>query len=206
MNLTIAIAASNGITITASMVCCVAYLYKYRWRDLETRALVASIVIVVVTVLTYGLQLAYPQVLQALRLDVEALKAGQWWRLISPLFVQPYGSFQFLFNMLFLIVFLPMGERLYGNKIWLLYFIPGVVGQLVNCMWRPGGGGSSTAIFGVMGSVLMYVWLHRQSAPKQYGVFAILGLCGAVVMLFTQDGHGPGLLTGAAIAALIGWL
>jgi hypothetical protein len=34
----------------------------------------------------------------------------------------------------------------------------------------------------------------------------VLGLCGAVVMCFTQDGHGPGLLTGAALAALICWL
>ena len=42
MNLTIAIAASNGITITASMVCCVAYLYKHRWQHLDARPLVAS--------------------------------------------------------------------------------------------------------------------------------------------------------------------
>jgi hypothetical protein len=87
-----------------------------------------------------------------------------------------------------------------------LYFVPGVVGQLVNCAWRPGGGGSSTAVFGVMGSILIYVLVHRKSAPRQYPVFAILGICGAVVMCFTRDGHGPGLLTGAALAALICWL
>lgn len=202
----IIVAASNGITITAAMVCCVAYLYKYRWRYLKARPLVASTLIITLTVLTFGLQVAYPEVLQYLGRDLAGLKAGEWWRLITPLFVQPYGTFQFLFNMMFLIVFLPMGERLYGAKIWFLYFVPGVVGQLMNYVWSADGGGSSTAVFGVMGSVLVYVLLYSKSAPRQYPVFAILGICGAVVMCFTRDGHGPGLLTGAVLAALIYWL
>ena len=206
MNLTIAVAASNGITITASMVCCVAYLYKYRWQHLQARPLVASVLIITVTILAFGLQVAYPEFLQALRLDVAGLKAGEWWRLITPLFVQPHGTLQLLFNVMFLVVFLPMGERLYGSRIWFLYFVPGVVGQLVNYAWSAGGGGSSTAVFGVMGSVLMYVLWQRKGAPRQYPVFAILGICGAVVMCFTRDGHGPGLLTGAVLAALICWL
>jgi rhomboid protease GluP len=202
--MTIAVAASNGITITASMVCCCAYLYKYRWQHLKARPLVASILIVTLTILTFGLQVAYPEVLQVLRRDLVGLKAGEWWRLITPLFVQPSGTFQFLFNMMFLVVLLPMGERLYGARIWVLFFVPGVVGQLVNYAWDAGGtGGSSTAVFGVMGSVLVYVLWHRRSAPKQYPVFAILGICGAVVMCFTRDGHGPSLLTGAVLAALI---
>lgn len=205
MSSTVAVAASNGITITASMVCCVAYLYKHRWQHLKARPLVASTLIITLTIVTFGLQLAYPEILRAFRLDVAGLKAGELWRLITPLFVQPYGSFQFLFNMMFLVVFLPMAERLYGARIWVLYFVPGVVGQLVNCAWRPGGGGSSTAVFGVMGSVLIYVLWQRKSAPKQYLIFAILGICGAVVMCFTRDGHGPGLLTGAVLAALICW-
>lgn len=207
MDHAIAVAASNGITITASMVCCVAYLYKYRWRHLKARHLVATTLIVTLTVLTFLLQLAYPEVLQALRRDMAGLKSGEWWRLVTPLFVQPYGTFQFLFNMLFLAVFLPMGERLYGAGIWLLFFVPGLVGQLVNSAWAAAGtGGSSTAVFGLMGSILVYVLVYRKSAPRQYPVFAILGICGAVVMCFARDGHGPGLLTGAVLAALICWL
>ena len=206
MNTTIAVAASNGITVTTSMVCCVAYLYKRRWKLLKARPLVATTLIITLTVLTFGLQLAYPDVLQALRRDLAGLKAGEWWRLVTPLFVQPGGVFQFLFNMMFLAVFLPMAERLYGARVWFLYFVPGVVGQLVNYAWNPDGGGSSTAVFGVMGSLLMFVLWQRNSVPKQYWIFATLGICGAVVMCFTRDGHGPGLLTGAALAALICWL
>jgi membrane associated rhomboid family serine protease len=97
-----------------------------------------------------------------------------------------------------------MAERLYGARTWLLYFVPGLIGQLVNYAWAPNGGGSSTAIFGVMGTLLMYVLLHRKSAPRQYPVFAVLGICGAVVMCFTHDGHGPSLLSGAVLAVLMG--
>jgi len=202
----VAIAASNGITITASMVCCVAWLYKYRWQYLQPRPLVASAIIIALTALTFGLQLAYPEVLDVLRRDIVGLQAGEWWRLVTPLFVQPHGAFQFFFNMMFLAVFLPMVERLYGARLWLLFFVPGVVGQAVNYAWNPSGGGTSTAIFGVMGSVLMYVVWDRKNTPEQYWVFAILGLCSAVVMCFTRDGHGPGVLTGAVLAALICWL
>lgn len=202
-----AVAASNGVTITASMVCCGAYLYKYRWQHLKARPLVASTLIITLTILMFGLQLAYPEVLHALQRDIDGLKAGEWWRLVTPLFVQSQGVFQFLFNMMFIVVLLPMAERIYGAMIWFLYLMPGAVGQLVNYAWIPnGGGGSSTAVFGVMGSVLVYVLWYRKSAPKQYPIFAILGILGAVVMIFTHDGHGPGLLTGAALAALICWL
>src|SRR4051812_44528061 len=103
----IAVAVSNGVVITASMVCCGAYLYKYRWRHLRARPLVVTTLIIALTVLTYALQVAYPEILQALRLDADRLKAGKWWRLITPVFVQPYGVFQFLFNMMFAVVLLP---------------------------------------------------------------------------------------------------
>lgn len=203
MHASFAVYASNGATVTSSMVCCVAYLYKYRWRELKARPLVATTVLVTLTSVMFGLQLAYPGVLPALGRDLPALKAGEWWRLITPLFVQSRGAGQFFFNMLFLITFLPMAERLYGAMVWVLYFVSGLVGELVNYSWDPHGGGSSPAIFGVMGSLLMYVWLQRRHAPKQYGWFALAGMCGAIVMCFTRDGHGPSLLTGAGLGAVI---
>lgn len=175
-------------------------------QQLRALPLVASTLIIALTSLTFVLQLAYPDVLHALQRNMDGLKAGEWWRLVTPLFVQSQGVFQFLFNMMFMVVMLPMAARLYGAMLWFLYFVPGVVGQVVNYTWIPDGGGSSTAVFGVMGSVLVYVLWDRKTAPKQYPVFAILGILGAVVMIFTYDGHGPGLLTGAALAALICWL
>lgn len=170
---------------------------------MEPRPLVASAVIIALTVLVFGLQLVYPEIVEMLRRDLEGLKAGEWWRVVTPLFVQPHGWQQFLFNAIFLLVFLPLAERLYGVKVWLLYFVPGVVGQLVNYAWLPDGGGSSTAAFGLMGALMTYVLRHRGAIPGQYPYFAALGLCGAVIMCFMRDGHGPGFLAGAFLAALI---
>lgn len=198
----VALYASNEITIVSSMVCCWAYLYKQRWRYLKPRPLIATTIIILLTVITFGLQLAYPEVLHAFRRDAAAMRSGEWWRLITPLFVQPWGVTQFGFNMLFLGVFLPMAERIYGARIWLLYFVPGLVGQFVNFWWDPHGGGSSPAIFGVIGSVLTYVLVHRKEAPKQYVWFALAGLFGAVLMCFARSGHGPSLLMGGLLASL----
>jgi rhomboid protease GluP len=203
MSVAILVAASNGITITTSMICCAAFLYKHRWPQLKARPLVATTLIITLTVLCFGLQLVYPDFLQYFRRDLAGLKAGEWWRIITPLFVQPQGIYQFLFNMIFLSMFLPMAERLYGRATWLLYFIPGVVGQCVNYFWSPAGGGSSTAAFGIMGSLLMYILIHRKNIPQQYWWFALLGICGALMMCFNRDGHGPGLLAGALLAVLI---
>lgn len=199
-------AASNGVTITASMICCVAFLYKHCWKELPARPLFASTLILALTVVLFGLQSAFPGVLRTMRLDVASLRAGEWWRLITPLFVQPYGWFQFLPNIVFLAVFLPMAERLYGAKVWILFLGTGLAGQIANIDWRPGGGGSSTAAFGLMGAVLAHVLWRWTGAPRQYGWFAILGILGAVVMCYNRDGHGAGVLTGAALAGLMCWL
>ena len=76
------------------------------------------------------------------------------------------GWLQFLFNAMFLAVFLPLAERLYGPWVWMLYFVSGVVGQLVNYSWLPEGGGSSTAAFGLMGSLMAYVLWRRHRMAK----------------------------------------
>src|SRR6185437_11464604 len=112
MKASLAVYASNGVTITSSMVCCVAYLYKQRWRQLKARPLVATAILITLTALMYGLQLAYPALVGALGRDLPALKQGELWRLVTPLFIQSLGTGQFVFNMLFLVTFLPMAERL----------------------------------------------------------------------------------------------
>ena len=195
----IAVAISNGVTISASMFC-MAHLYRFHWRGAKPRTLIASSVIIAVTFLVTALQFAYPEIVAAFRRNPEALRAGQWWRLVTPLFVQPYGWGQVLFNGIFLLVFLPLAERLYGNWLWFLYFAPGILGQIVNYWWQPNGGGSSTGAFGVMGSLLIHVIRVRRDMPKLHTFLAIAGVCGALGMCAIKDGHGPPLLLGAALA------
>lgn len=196
------IAAANGVTIVSSMVC-MSYLYKHWWRQAGQRRLVGSAVIAGATVIVTALQFVWPEFLPALRRDAAGLAAGEWWRLVTPLFVQTYGIMQCLFNGVFLAVFLPICERLYGRGVWAIYFFSGIVGQIVNHRWSPEGGGSSTAAFGLMGALLVYLLRRRSDVPRGYLFLPVLGLGGAITMCFIRDGHGPGLLAGALLASVL---
>jgi rhomboid protease GluP len=196
------IAAANGTTIIASMVC-MSYLYRNHWRGSARTRLVGTVVIIGVTLLVTTLQYFFAGVVPAFQRDLHALIAGEWWRLISPLFVQPSGWGQCLFNGIFLIVFVPLSERLYGAGIWLIYFGSGIVGQLANYAWRPEGGGSSTAAFGTMGSLLLWIVWHRRMIPIPYCVIALIGIGGAVGLCLIRDGHGPGFLAGVVLASTL---
>jgi membrane associated rhomboid family serine protease len=99
--------------------------------------------------------------------------------------------------------FLPIAECIYGRKIAVIYFASGIIGQAVNYVWAPYGGGASTAAFGIMGSLLACVLLDSATSPKVHRLVALLGLCAATAMFITRDGHGPGLLTGALLGAVM---
>jgi hypothetical protein len=53
-----------------------------------------------------------------------------------------------------------------------------------------------------MGSLPACVLLDSTTSPKVHRLFALLGLC-AAAMFITRDGHGPGLLTGALLGAVM---
>ncbi len=192
----------NGITTTSAMIC-MSYLYRRFGRGQVNLFPPVSVAIIGLTVATTALQFVFPAIVSGLQRDLPALRAGEWWRIVSPLLIQPHGWFQCVFNGAFLVLFLPLGEKLFGKRVLELYLASGIVGQIVNYAWRPYGGGASTGIFGIMGAILLFVCRHRGEVPKQYFAFALSGLCGAVILSFVQDGHGPSLLAGAGLAALL---
>ena len=98
----------------------------YRFSRGKTRPVpVITLVIIGSTALVTGLQFVFPEVLTALRRNREALLAGEWWRMVTPLFVHAYGWWHACVNGVAAIIFCPLAERLYGKKLWALYFIPG---------------------------------------------------------------------------------
>ncbi len=192
----------NGAIVVSTMICA-GLLYRYHWSSLGSQGLIFSFLIIGVTAFITGLQFIFPEILVMLRRDLEGLHMGQWWRIITPIFVQPNGWFQCIFNGIFMLVFLPLAAKLYGKGLLWLYFISGLAGQLINYSWSPYGGGSSTAIFGTMGGVLMYICYHRKKLAPQYFFIAISGLCAAGLLSFARDGHGPSLLAGALVAVIL---
>lgn len=193
---------ANAFVIPPAMTV-MSYLYKLKGKEIIFRKLHISITLIAVTTLITTLQFIFPEIIPVLDRNKEALLSGEAWRLITPLFIQPHGLWQCLFNGVFFAAFLPLGEFIYGRRVLLIYFGAGLVGQLANFYWNRGGGGSSTALFGVMGSLFLYVLLNRRELMRIYVYLSITGFVGAIILCFFQDGHAPALLTGGILALLV---
>jgi rhomboid protease GluP len=81
---------------------------------------------------------------------------GEWWRLFTSLFIH-FGIAHLVLNMIALVMFGPLVERLYGSVNYLLiYILAGMAGSLASISWRPdiNSAGASGAIFGILGALL----------------------------------------------------
>jgi len=181
---------------------CAIYLYRFAKKPKRSSAIVSTIIIGV-TALTTGLQFVFPEILNAFRRNLEALLTGQWWRMVTPLFVQSNGLRACVGNGVAAIIFLPLAERLYGKWLWLLYFVPGVVGELFAYAWGLDGAGSSLGIAGVMGSLFAFAFSHRPELPGLTHIAAMFGFTAAVVLCFCRGNHGPPMLLGLLLATLM---
>jgi len=116
--------------------------------------------------------------------------------------IQPCGWGQCCWNGLTALLLLPLAEKCYGHRLWALYFGSGLMGQVVHYAFdpSPASGGSSTAIYGVMGALYAFAWRNARGISRSTAVFAILGLGGAIVQSVFHDFHGVGMLTGALLA------
>lgn len=191
---------ANGLVLPPGMFFAYNY-YKFRGSEINYRRLWVSISIISLTFIVTSLQFVFPEIIYALDRNKDALLSGEAWRLITPLFIQPMGLWQCLFNGIFFIAFLPIAEHFYGRRVMLIYFGAGLAGQIVNFYWNAGlGGGSSTAIYGTMGSLFMYILLNRTTFPRGYILIPMAGFLGATVLCFFKDGHAPSLLIGAVLS------
>ena len=81
---------------------------------------------------------------------------GEWWRLFNSLFIH-FGIAHLVLNMIALVMFGPLVERLYGSVNYLLiYLLAGIAGSLASLSWQPeiNSAGASGAIFGILGALL----------------------------------------------------
>jgi len=174
--------------------------YKLRGKEINYKGLFVSMSIISITVLVTSLQFIFPKIIIALERNENALLSGELWRLITPLFIQPQGLLQCLFNGIFFISFLPIAEHFYGRRVLVIYFGAGLVGQIVNYYWNRSGGGSSTALYGTMGSLYVYILFNRKAFPQGYIFLSIAGFLGAIILCFFKDGHAPALLAGGILS------
>jgi rhomboid protease GluP len=168
---------------------------------MRQRLPIATLTLLAITGLTTGLQFVFPEILTALRRNPDALRAGEWWRIITPLFVHAEGWPQILFNFTAIAIVGTIVERLYGSRLWLLlYFAAGLTGEIAGYAWKPHGAGASVGGAGLLGALA--TWLLSRKTPLQPRIGGGLLLLGAVVLTAFRDLHGPPILLGAGVAAL----
>ena len=139
---------------------------------------------------------------------------GQWWRLVSSMFVH-FGLIHLGLNMWCLWNLGRAAERLLGRFSYLLaYLVSGMFGSIASVYWHPlaAGAGASGAIFGLAGVLVSFVYLKKTPAHLQInskmlgslGTFIAYNLVfGAAIPGISNAAHIGGLVMGLAVGALL---
>jgi membrane associated rhomboid family serine protease len=89
------------------------------------------------------LQFFFPALLSALERDYERFLQGDWWRLISPLFVQDGGVAGTVFNLIGLALVGSVAERIWNRRLlFIVFFTGGILAEIVGFLWQPIGAGN----------------------------------------------------------------
>lgn len=154
-------------------------------EDWAGRPPVATVLSLAVIAAFMVLQTVEPAVLAALRRDLPALQAGEWWRLLTPLLVQSDGWPQFAFNFAGLAILGAAIERRCGWAWWIVLLLAGAAaGEAAGYAWDPRGAGSSVAVCGLVGGLLAFTWRHdrRDSWPLEFSLYWMTSLAGLALL------------------------
>ncbi len=145
--------------------------------------------------------------------DNASIAAGQYWRLITPVFLHA-GPTHLIFNMYALYVLGPQVEGPFGYlRFGLVYLLSGVSGVVLSMALSSSRSvGASGAIFGLVGALAVYLYHHRRAfgafgRSRLANLLMVIGInlvIGLSVPLIDNWGHLGGLLGGASLAALTG--
>ena len=186
--------------------------------ELPDQKPVVTMVLLVITIIIYGAQLLteitlgydLPAALGMKSNDL--IMAGQYWRLITPMFL--HGSVLHLgFNMYALYILGRRVERFFGSYKFLgLYLLAGITGNMFSFFFTAAPSlGSSTAIFGLLGAEGIFIYEHRKlfgvqsrTALRQIIQVAAINLLIGLSPGIDNWGHVGGLIGGAIFAGLSG--
>ncbi|AMV62261.1 GlpG protein (membrane protein of glp regulon) [Pediococcus damnosus] len=141
------------------------------------------------------------------------LQNGEWWRLISAMFIH-IGITHIVLNMVTLYFIGLQIEKLFGHfRFLIIYFVAGIFGNLVSLLFGNTlalSAGASGAIFGLFGVWLMLGESFRQnpyirSMARQLGLFVILALVSSLMESgIDVYAHVGGILAGFLVGYLVG--
>ena len=188
------------------------------WRAPVTLALLATNILVFITMLGFGAGLWHTSNTVQLTWGANfgpATQDGQWWRLATALFLH-FGVVHLALNMWALWDVGRLVEQLYGRwRFALLYLASGVFGNLLSLVLqgnRAVSGGASGAVFSLYGALLVFLWRERNHVQRHefrwlFGaaiVFTVVTLgMGLVIPGIDNAAHVGGLVCGAVLAQLL---
>jgi rhomboid protease GluP len=194
-------------------------------RDLRLRFPWLTLLLASLLVATYCLQVfadhstpkhPFDPVLLAVGLKGEAVFAGQWWRIVTAIFVH-VDLYHLLSNLCFLLLFGSIAESVFQRAgyfaLWLLTGIAGSMAQLVALSPQYYGFGASGVAFGLVGALWAAYCLERVPSPTikrrwtiviLLGLFIILGLSPDWIYSHSFNAaHLGGLLAGMILGLVI---
>lgn len=142
----------------------------------------------------------------------EFIIAGEWWRLITPVFLHA-NLIHLGINCYSLFIFGTQVEALFGYRRYIvIYMISGVASVVLSFVMSPSMSvGASGAIFGLVGAMLVHLYRHRKLFGERgrrrlvdvavvAGINLLIGLNPGI----DNWGHVGGLIGGVVLAWLIG--
>jgi membrane associated rhomboid family serine protease/tetratricopeptide (TPR) repeat protein len=99
----------------------------------------------------------------------ELIHAGEYWRLVTPLFLHA-GILHLALNGISLLVLGAAVERIYGRgRFLVLYLFSGLCGSVASYEFSSGlSVGASGAIFGLAGVIIVFAFRHRQRISTRF--------------------------------------
>lgn len=144
--------------------------------------------------------------------DHRAIAAGQVWRYVTPIFLH-VDPLHLLVNMYSLYIIGPPVERPYGAaRFAVVYALSGLGGVAFSLAFssQPSAGASG-AIFGLLGALAGFMYLHRELTGaagrgqlRHILLVAVINLAIGLSPGIDNWGHLGGLLCGASLAFLLG--
>jgi rhomboid protease GluP len=203
--------AERPLRITPEMLLGRRVDFERRMRRLPplTLGIIGVLVGVFILEVATGALASRATIVAAGALDVAAVGAGQWWRLVSATLL--HGGFEHLFgNAVALLILGMVCEHAFGrDQFVVLYLASGVAGSVVSLLTGPGPSvGASGAIFGLQGAAIVLFRRHGHRLllrDRRIGVvllvWAIFTIGSGLVSPYVDNGaHIGGAAAGALLA------
>ena len=175
------------------------------WKDNPVTVTLVAIQVIIYLLMTLAGGSTNPAVLLRFgALQSAALQAGEWWRLITPVFVH-IGFAHLLINSITLYFIGMYIEQLFGHwRLLIIYLGSAVVGNLMSAYWLPAG------IFGLFGAFIMLGASFRENQAlrmlsRQFLILVVLNIVtDLMVPGIDLAGHLGGFIGGFLLAYLVG--